>query len=183
MQEKIVTMRRLALLAISVTAVIITGALMIAWTPSPEAEVSITIAGLVDKQIVVNLNDLKERQSVTVTAELICVDGISSGTHNWTGVRLKDLLSEAGVQAKVIKVAFTASDHYTSDLTLEDAMGDDVIIAYLQDGSPIAEKTKLVVPGKWGYKWVSDLVKIELVDYDFMGKYERRGYSDDATIT
>ena len=33
-----------------------------------------------------------------------------------------------------------------------------------------------------GYKWVRDLIRIELVDYDFKGTYEREGYSDEAII-
>jgi DMSO/TMAO reductase YedYZ molybdopterin-dependent catalytic subunit len=183
MQAKMASRVKWALLAVSVAAMVTTGTLLIAGTPAKEEQISITIAGRVNDPTTVDLADLKSQESVTVTAELICVSGISSGTHNWTGVRLKALLAEAGVQADVIKVAFTASDHYTTDLTLEDAMRDDIIIAYLEDGSPMSEKTRLVVPGKWGYKWISDLVKIELVDYDFLGKWEQRGYTDDATIT
>jgi len=176
--------RKWTLLAISVAAMVVTAALFVVWSPGQEEDISIsiTVDGLVDNPINVSLADLKSRQSATITAELICVSGISSGTHNWTGARLKDILDDAGVHADVIKVAFTASDYYTTDLALGDAIRDDVIIAYLQDGSPMTEKTRLVVPGKWGYKWISDLMKIELVDYDYLGKWEQRGYSDDARI-
>jgi len=173
----------LQLLAISVVAVFIASTYVILSHPTKQTELTISVEGLVENPLLVDLGDLESKPSVTVTAELICVSEISLGIHNWTGVRLKDILNDAGVQADAIKVAFTASDYYTTDLTLQDAMRDDVIIAYLEDGSPIAEKTRLVVPGKWGYKWITDLVKIELVDYDFLGKWERRGYSDDATIT
>ena len=183
MQVRIGSRMKWALLVISVAAMVITAALLMASAPGAEDDnSSISIAGLVDSPITIDLAELRSRQSVTMTAELICVSGISSGTHDWTGVRLKDLLSEAGAQADVIKVTFTSSDYYMTDLTLQDAMRDDVIIAYLEDGSPIKEKTRLVVPGKWGYKWITDIMTIELVDYDFMGKWESRGYSDDATI-
>jgi len=173
----------LAILAIAVASVVTVGALSTSWSKNSEAPVNINIAGLVHNPAMLSLDDLKSRESVTVEAELICVSGISSGRHSWTGVRLNVLLSEVGVKEDVIKVAFTASDHYTTDLTLSDAMRDDVVIAYLEDGSPMSEKTRLVVPGKWGYKWISDLTEIELVDYDFLGKWEQRGYPDDATIT
>jgi len=175
--------KRSLVVAIALAAIAVAAALIIAWTPRENGpEITITVTGLVEDPITVNLANLKSRPSVTVNTELICVSGISSGTHNWTGVKLKDLLTDAGVQAGAIKVAFTASDYYTTDLNLSDAMRDDVLVAYLQDGSPFAEKTRLVVPGKWGYKWITDLVNIELVDYDFLGKWERRGYSDDAII-
>jgi hypothetical protein len=38
---------------------------------------------------------------------------------------------------------------------------------------------RLVVPGKWGYKWISRLTEISLVDFDFKGTYESQGYSDE----
>jgi hypothetical protein len=41
---------------------------------------------------------------------------------------------------------------------------------------------RLVVPGRWGYKWIHHLNKIELVNYDFLGKFESQGYSDSAEI-
>jgi hypothetical protein len=38
------------------------------------------------------------------------------------------------------------------------------------------------VPGKWGYKWIHHLNGILVVDYDFLGKYESQGYSDNAVV-
>ena len=80
-----------------------------------------------------------------------------------------------------IKVAFYASDSYTTDLILEDAMGG-VLIAYEKDGKPLPGKLRLVVPGRWGYKWINYLVRVELVDYDFKGVWESAGYPDSAVI-
>jgi DMSO/TMAO reductase YedYZ molybdopterin-dependent catalytic subunit len=40
-----------------------------------------------------------------------------------------------------------------------------------------------VVPDQWGYKWISQLIRIELVDYDFLGAYESRGYPDNGIGT
>ena len=62
-------------------------------------------------------------------------------------------------------------------------MREDIILAYEKDGERLSEKTRLVVPGKWGYKWISQLTRIELVNYDFKGFWESRGYSDEADIT
>lgn len=128
-----------------------------------------------------NLDQLKSMPIVTITAELICVDGQSLGVHNWTGVKLRDILNFTGVQPTAIKVGFFASG-YSTDLTIADAMRDDVLVAYLEDGAPMTSVTRLVVPGEWGYKWISGLESIKLLDYNFLGKWESRGYSDDATI-
>jgi DMSO/TMAO reductase YedYZ molybdopterin-dependent catalytic subunit len=62
-------------------------------------------------------------------------------------------------------------------------MRDNVIVAYEKDGILLPDKLRLVVPGWWGYKWIKMLVGIELVNYDFKGTYESRGYPDNAEIT
>jgi DMSO/TMAO reductase YedYZ molybdopterin-dependent catalytic subunit len=91
-------------------------------------------------------------------------------------------LETAGVSPDAVKVAFYASDGYSTDLPVETARREDVILAYEKDGVPLSEKLRLVVPGKWGYKWISQVTDIELVDYDFKGFWESRGYSDTADI-
>jgi DMSO/TMAO reductase YedYZ molybdopterin-dependent catalytic subunit len=61
-------------------------------------------------------------------------------------------------------------------------MSEDVIIAYQLNDEPLQEQLRLVVPGRFGYKWISHLTMIELVNYDFKGKWESRGYSDEGLI-
>lgn len=143
---------------------------------------NVVVSGLVGNELILTLDDLATRADTSVEAELICVSGQSFGIHNWTGVKLKDLLGEASIQSNAIKVAFHAADGYSTDLTVSDAMRDDVIVALLKDGEPLEDGTQLVVPGKWGYKWISGLVSIELLDYDFKGTWESAGYSDEAAI-
>jgi len=46
---------------------------------------------------------------------------------------------------------------------------EDVVLAYERDGKPLPEKLRLVVPGKWGYNWIGQVVRIELVNYNFKG--------------
>jgi hypothetical protein len=92
------------------------------------------------------------------------------------------LLEEAKLSADAIKVAFYAADGYSTDLPIETAMRDNVILAYEKDGEPLND-LRLVVPGKWGYKWISQLTRIELVDYNFLGFWESKGYSDEANVS
>lgn len=184
--------KKLVLIAIAITGILVLAGLVLTTDPrahnagiiGPEIEISIT--GSVYHNLTLTGGELGTRTFVTVTSELICVGGgnggASFGTHNWTGVRLSDLLGEAGVQASAVKVGFHASDGYTTDLTLKDAARQDVIVAFEKDGAPLKEKTRLVVPGKWGYKWISGIDQIVLYDFDFMGTSETNGYSDDATI-
>jgi hypothetical protein len=90
-------------------------------------------------------------------------------------------LQEAGISNGTVKIAFYAQDGYTTDLTIDTAQRDDVILAYEKDGVPLSERLRLVVPESWGYKWISQIINIELVDYNFLGTWESQGYSDNGT--
>ncbi len=148
------------------------------------------VDGLVEKPLNLSVSNLLSMPSTSVNATLYCVGGgtgypVENGT--WEGVRLKLILEKAGIRPNAIKVAFYAPDGFSTDLTIQDAERNDVIIAYKKNGEFLKDKNgnpdfRLVVPGKWGYKWIRGLNHIELVDYDFKGLFESRGYSDEADI-
>jgi DMSO/TMAO reductase YedYZ molybdopterin-dependent catalytic subunit len=142
------------------------------------------VLGLVQNPLNLTINEIQAMPKTTVDAQLICVDFPASpvANGNWTGIQLASLLQQAEVNQTAVKVAFFADDGYATDLTVQDSISEDVIIAYELNGKPLQEGFRLVVPGRWGYKWISRLVTIELVDYDFKGKWESQGYSDQAKI-
>lgn len=183
--KKLLSRRSLVFIAIASVAILVTAGIIVNASPRSGGNLAsdISVTGLVNHEIFITLDDLKSRPNVTIRSELICVGGTSLGTHNWTGVMLKDLLSEAVVKDGAMKVVFNSSSHYSTDLSVQDAMSDNVVVAFLKDGIPIPEGTKLVVPGKWGYKWIDGISSIQIVDFDFLGTWESRGYSDDASIT
>jgi DMSO/TMAO reductase YedYZ molybdopterin-dependent catalytic subunit len=147
-------------------------------------EWQLTVTGLVEHPLTLSLTELTAMPQTTVNAALICVGSQGSvvAEGNWVGVNLWLLLETAGVSPNAVKVAFYASDGYSTDLPLETAERGDVILAYEKDGAPLSETLRLVVPGKWGYKWISQVASIELVNYDFKGFWESNGYSDAADI-
>ncbi|MDI3475385.1 MAG: hypothetical protein PWQ79_1396 [Thermococcaceae archaeon] len=152
-------------------------------SPPTERETVIEVTGLVENSYNMTLEELKALPSVNVSAPLYCVDNPKVPRKNgtWKGVPLKTLLEKAKPKSGAFKVAFHASDGYTTDLHLLTAMNDEsIIIAYEFNGEPISPR--LVVPGRWGYKWIKYLTKIELVSYNFLGTWESAGYPDDAYI-
>ena len=152
--------------------------------PEFPAEWQLNITGLVEHPMNLTLNDLATMPQTIIAATIYCVDfpTFVVETGNWKGVKLATLLEQAGVLPSAVKVAFYADDGYTSDLDLLTATSQDIIVAYEKDAALLSEKLRLVVPGKWGYKWVSQLTQIVLVDFDFKGKWESQGYSDEASV-
>jgi len=150
-----------------------------------DSEWRLLVDGFVQRPLNLTFEELVAMPTSTVNAELYCVDAprhvLAKG--NWTGVRLGLIMEKAGVCSEAVKAAFYAGDGFTTGLTVATAMREDIILAYEKDGEALPEKLRLVVPGKWGYKWISQLVHIELVNYDFKGTWESRGYSDTAEIS
>lgn len=145
------------------------------------------VDGFVQRPMNLSLEEIVALPSSTSNAELYCLpspgsSGVLVDEGNWTGVRLGFILEKAEVSPKALKVAFYAEDGFTTDLTVTEAMRKDILLAYEKDGKPIRQKLRLVAPGKWGYKWIHSVVHIELVNYDFKGTYESRGFPDNAEI-
>ena len=142
----------------------------------------LVIDGSVANPLNFTYEEILAMPKTTVYAELYCVDrpDVFLTRGLWSGVQLGFLLEKAQVLSSAVKVAFYATDGYSSDLPLTTATREDVIIAYELNGQPLQETLRLVAPGKWGYKWVSQLIRLELVNYDFKGTWESAGYSDEA---
>lgn len=58
-----------------------------------------------------------------------------NGNYTYTGVTLKELLTQAGVSSNATSVYIQASDGYGTTLTIQEATKADVIIAYEKEGA------------------------------------------------
>jgi DMSO/TMAO reductase YedYZ molybdopterin-dependent catalytic subunit len=145
---------------------------------------TLKVDGLIQHPLTLTFDELVKFSNTTEYVALYCVDNplsaVTSG--NWTGVKLSTVLERAGLLQGAVKVAFYAEDGYSTDLNITTALRQDVILAYKKDGQPLTERLRLVVPGKWGYKWISKVTHIQPVDYDFKGTWESKGYPDEADI-
>jgi sulfite dehydrogenase len=96
------------------------------------------------------------------------------GNAVWRGVRLKDVLSKAGVKANALEVVLNGADHAPLDKTpdfvksipLDVAMRDEVLIAFEMNGEPLPHwngfPARLVVPGWTGTYWIKQLVTVRV---------------------
>jgi hypothetical protein len=157
--------------------------------PSPKIDAdewTLRVDGLVDNPMNFTYENLTSFPVVSDVVTLKCVAG-PQGTANWTGVRLRAILDMVGISGGAQEVIFIAEDGYTSSLTISDATNEDVLLAYEMNGEilPVDHgfPVRLVVPGKYGYKWVKWITQIQVVGYDYKGYWESRGWDDDADAT
>lgn len=148
---------------------------------------SFTIDGLVEKQSTYNWEQFLQLKRDVQVSDFHCITGWSVYSVTWEGIPLRTFLQKAGVkkEAKYVKL-YSADGLYTDTLSLDQAMLDDVMVAILIDGELITEKNggpiRLIVPKMYAYKSVKWLNRIELIDYEHIGYWEKRGYSQDAWV-
>ncbi len=149
-----------------------------------------TVEGLVERRLNLTYAELEEFPQVSEVTTLQCVGGGQGGpkvTYNWTGVPLFYIL----VMAKVVsgsyrEVVFNSTDGFSSSVTLQTAMEPTTLLGLKANGTDLervyglANGHKVVLPCRWGYKWVKWINQMIVVDYDYKGTYESSGSSDEA---
>jgi sulfane dehydrogenase subunit SoxC len=172
------------------------------------------VGGLVEQPLTLTLDELKARPSRTIAVTLECAGNGRAllsprplsqpwlqeavGTAEWTGTPLAPLLEEARLAEGAREVVFTGLDRgiqgdveheYERSLPVEDALRDEVLLAYAVNGQPLPPQhgfpLRLVVPGWYGMTHVKWLRAITIVDEPFRGwqqevAYHLRESEDDA---
>jgi len=166
-----------------------------AWTLTMRGEGELTLG----------LDELKQRPRTEMTVTMECAGNgrarldprpVSQpwlleavGTARWAGTPLRPLLEEAGVGEGAVEVLFTGLDRgvegeieqqYQRSLSVEEALRDDLLLAYEMNGGPLPPQhgfpLRLVVPGWYGMTSVKWLARIETIDEPFGGYQQAQGY-------
>lgn len=146
------------------------------------------IAGQVENPFSLTFDEIKNLPSVEQFATLACISnqvgGDLIGNAMWRGVRLKELLERAGLREGVVDIVLRASDDYRDSIPLERALADETILVYEMNQAPLTTAhgfpLRLIVPGIYGMKNVKWITRIEAVNYDLKGYWQRRGWDDRA---
>ena len=162
----------------------------------------LTVRG--ERELVLSLQELRARTAVEAAVTMECAGNgrarldprpISQpwlleavGTARWRGAPLRPLLEEAGL-GRAVEVLCTGLDRgveggeeqaFQRALPLEEALRDEVLLAYEMNGEPLPPQhgfpLRLVVPGWYGMTNVKWLERIELVDSPFAGFQNVSGY-------
>jgi DMSO/TMAO reductase YedYZ molybdopterin-dependent catalytic subunit len=178
------------------------------------ADWRLDIGGLVERPLSLRLDELKARPARTLAVTLECAGNGRAlleprslsqpwlleavGNSEWTGTPLAPLLREAGLAPDAVDVVFTGLDRgiqggvehlYERSLTVDDALQDDVLLAYAVNGEPLPPQhgypLRLLVPGWYGMTHVKWLRTITVSGEPFGGwqqevAYRLRASEDEA---
>jgi DMSO/TMAO reductase YedYZ molybdopterin-dependent catalytic subunit len=153
----------------------------------------IKVHGRVKQPMTLTVADLKNNfESVEIAAVCQC-SGNSRGLFNprvaggewangamgnalWKGVRLRDILNKAGIEADAVQVRLNGADgpvlpatpDFIKALDMDVALGEDVLLAYSMNGEALpvlnGYPVRLVVPGWFATYWVKMLDDIEVIN-------------------
>ncbi|HEY7060910.1 MAG TPA: molybdopterin-dependent oxidoreductase [Chloroflexota bacterium] len=148
------------------------------------------VGGNVERPFALDYDALRALPAVEDVRTLMCISnevgGDLIGNARWRGVRLRDLLEQAGPLPNAYKVVFTCADDYQDSIRFDKAMQPDALLVYEMNGEPLAPKhgypVRLLVPGIYGMKNVKWVRKIEVTERDFKGFWQQRGWSDEAVV-
>ncbi len=121
---------------------------------------------------------------------MMCVSNEVGGSYmssaKWEGVRLEDLLHRAGLKPGATKVVLHAYDDYADSIHLSKALEPTTLVAVQMNGTRLPDvhgfPARVLVPGIYGMKHVKWLTHIEVVNYDFQGYWQQRGWDDAAPV-
>ncbi|MEV6762600.1 molybdopterin-dependent oxidoreductase [Streptomyces sp. NPDC051105] len=147
----------------------------------------LTVGGLVDKPKTYTLDQLHAMPQTRVVGDAVCTDGWRVDDTPWSGVKLADILDDAGVRSSGAAIRFTCFDGaYSESLTLEQARRSDVLVALKLQDEPISHAhggpVRLYVAPMYFYKSAKWLSGISVTDKVVPGYWEERGYAVDGWL-
>lgn len=162
------------------------------------------VGGLVERPREFALKELRQMEAVTVTAVVQCsgngrafhrpkVPGVqwergAVGNARWTGVRLRDVLSQAGVKEASRHVQLQGADRpvvasvplFVRSIPLEKARHPDTILAYEMNGRPLpllhGAPLRVITPGWMADSCIKWLTDITLQAEEAQGYYMQTAY-------
>ncbi|WP_238993433.1 molybdopterin-dependent oxidoreductase [Nocardioides caldifontis] len=151
------------------------------------------VHGMVERELTLTFDDLLDRRLTEAWLTLTCVSNPVGqdliGNAWWSGVRVADVLAEAGPLPGADAVLQTSEDGWTCGTPLE-ALTDDrnALLAVAMNGEPLPLEhgfpVRMVVPGLYGYvsatKWLVDL-EVTRFD-DFEAFWTERGWSPQGPV-
>lgn len=152
-----------------------------------ETNYELRLDGLVDRPKTYTLSDLRALPQTRVVHDVLCTDGWRVDKTPFEGVKLADLLDDAGVHSRGAAVRFTCFDGaYSESLTLEQARRADVLVALNMQDKPITHEhggpVRLYVAPMYFYKSAKWLSGISVTRKVIPGFWEERGYPVDGWL-
>jgi DMSO/TMAO reductase YedYZ molybdopterin-dependent catalytic subunit len=145
-----------------------------------EATWTLEVSGLVENPYRLGYQELKALGPETVQADMHCVTGWTTLDNGWEGIPFRVLAERARLKPDAGWVVAHSEGGYTSNLSLNAMMDEDVLVAWGHNGQALAPEhgfpLRLVVPKRYAWKSAKWLRGLEFSGRNERGFWEVRGY-------
>ena len=150
----------------------------------PEVSTSawrLTVDGAVDSPLTLDWAAFLSLPQVKDDSDFHCVTTWSLMDSTWTGVAVSTVLALAQPKAEATHLMTYAADGYTTNLPIEEALKDDVLLVHAWNGQPLPKEhggpVRMITPQLYAWKGAKWINRIEVLTKDRPGFWEVRGYS------
>jgi DMSO/TMAO reductase YedYZ molybdopterin-dependent catalytic subunit len=145
---------------------------------------TLEVSGLCARTLRLDWPAFQALEQVEDESDFHCVTGWSRLDVPWKGVRFSTVAALAEPAADAAFVRLYAYDNYTTNLPLEEALKDDVLLVHTADGAPLPREhggpVRMITPQLWAWKGAKWIHGIQFLAEDHPGFWEQRGYSNTA---
>ncbi|MGE4055506.1 MAG: sulfite oxidase-like oxidoreductase [Vicinamibacterales bacterium] len=160
----------------------------------PEIDMSrwkLEVGGLVENPLTFDWDAFMALPQVDDVSDFHCVTSWSRYDNRWRGVRFRTIAELAVPKPEARHVLCTGYDFapgtyvpYTTNLPLDRAVDDDVLLVHTWEGKPLPHEhggpCRMITPKLYAWKGTKWIRKIEFLAVDQKGFWEVRGYSNSA---
>ena len=150
----------------------------------------LSVDGQVEHPFTLTYKELMALPVQIQNESLMCISNDVGGPYMsnalWEGIPLATLLQRAGIKTGATKIVFHAVDDYSDSIHLSKALEPTTLLAVRMNGVTLPQghgfPVRMLVPGIYGMKHCKWLNRIEVVNYDFQGYWQQRGWDDAAPV-
>ncbi len=150
----------------------------------PTADWSLRLDGAVEEPVTLHWDDFLRLPQVEDVSDFHCVTTWSLMDVPWRGVQFSILAALVRPLPTVTHVMTYAYDRYTTNLPIEEALKDDVLLVHTAHGKPLPREhggpVRMITPQLYAWKGAKWINRIEFLTQDRKGFWEVRGYSNSA---
>lgn len=156
-----------------------------------QATWQLEITGLCERPQTLNFEQLMGLEQVEESSDFHCVTSWSKMDLAFAGVRFRTMAELVGVKTEAKFVFVTGYDRqpgtgipYTTNLSLDAAMEEDVLLVHSWDGAPLPPEhggpVRMVTPKLYAWKGAKWIQKITFLAENRLGFWEEKGFSQTA---
>ncbi len=145
---------------------------------------ALTVDGAVEAPRTFSWAEFQALPQTDDVSDFHCVTTWSKFDVPWRGVQLSTLFALVRPLPEATHVLAYAYDGYTTNVPLEEALKDDVLLVHQALGEPLAAEhggpVRMITPQLYAWKGAKWINRLELLTKDRKGFWEVRGYSNSA---